>query len=177
MCSLFQWYSVIPKDLRFVFYLTYNLIPHLREESMLTKWSEYLWHHELCFTPWTWKNREWENISNGHENRAITKTFGFKRLPSAISCRERKHWSCSKRRWCKKKSTQAPPQFPDGLGNINRAAGGEGEEAPPAVPPHASHLLPKQGAFSQSFNNIWRLSTFHGTSVLSQSAQLTQTAQ
>lgn len=76
-----------------------------------------------------------------------------------------------------KKSTQAPLQFPDGLGNINRAAGGEGEEAPPAVPPHASHLLPKQGAFSQSFNNIWRLSTFHGTSVLSQSAQLTQTTQ
>lgn len=77
----------------------------------------------------------------------------------------------------KKKSTQAPPQFPDGLGNISRAAGGEGEEAPPAVPPHASHLLPKQGAFSQSFYNIWRLSTFHGTSVLSQSAQLTQTTQ
>lgn len=69
-----------------------------------------------------------ENISNSRENRPITKSFP--QLFPAENGSTGVVLNAADAKKKTKKSTQAPPQFPDGLGNINRAAGGEGEEAP-----------------------------------------------
>lgn len=105
------------------FYVTYNLIPHPGEESMLTKLSEFLWHHEWSVSHCE-RERGIRNINNGGENRAIIRSrlwiqktslnYFLQRAEapellhlSCYWCRVKKHTSASMVSWWPRKHQQS----------------------------------------------------------------------